>query len=155
MQAILSLFFIIELPNGALSCNLNFLSLQFLAQFFFPWHIQKKRDSITIINSRRGSQFIFPLSFACKLLFSSLLLLYCKNGIKSLVLCYRFIVIKTNDHFFFLLCAMKKRHSISIEKVFIYATVVVTVPKKLKLNSAQFEKLFWNLMNYRMRTLIA
>jgi hypothetical protein len=45
-------------------------------------------------------------------------LLYCKNGIKSLVLCYRFIVIKTNDHFFPLLARSheKKPFESSIEK---------------------------------------
>lgn len=89
VQAILSLFSIIELPNGALSCNLNFLCN--FSSFCFPC---RKRFSITIINMSKRITIHF---------FSTLLLPHIvqkrerKNGIKLLVLCYRFIVIMTND----------------------------------------------------------
>lgn len=82
-----------ELYATSISSRCNFSR-----NFSSEWHTHtKKRDSITIINSRRRSQFIFSMAFP---FFHRCCCCYCKNGIKSLVLCYRFIVIKTNDRFF-------------------------------------------------------
>lgn len=107
VQAILSLFSIIELPNGALSCNLNFLCN--FARNFSSCAI--KQPTTTAASKKRfyndnkfdgedHNSFFFNAVVASAAAASHIHTKEeeeAKNGIKSLVLCYRFIVIKTND----------------------------------------------------------